>query len=535
MPDLQQIDSLLGFIQPFLFYIFSVVALINAIHLLMIFIQGKNLFSAWNKKLFSYNENPGALTEEDIIDIEKEAATSHPLVSNLIKRIRDISSDRKELSLHEIHEIIDPTVINYEIKLNSGASIFIYSGLLFTVAGLLFGIFELQGKIDDRSIKMMLANLEVAFTTTIAGLILSIFPKVAQGHIEKLSDQFRHSFTVFARNELIPRYAVPESERDLNQLVRKIGQSSDGLKSAAESVRQLAENTQVSTSRIENAVAGFSEVAEKMRQREDSLIQSISGISSHLTEMQSTLQANFIPTIETLKNDLLNRDLKLSTSFDAVNDLQAKQAELNKNINSALAGIVDANNQIGKFFNEKFEDSFKKSMDELNQTYDQKIQSIISGLDQLGTAVQSNQQVNTVQQNEHHKDVKDLLENYLNDIKQKVDSYVFPSEEIRDGIVNLKNDLSSLSDKETNEFREIENKNKESIEKIEVLQQSVQKVTSQINVITKNNIEKIKTDIVKIDTGVKKLEKQFKDISSQFKVLTGGKGKSLTSRLFGRK
>ena len=101
--------------------------------------------------------------------------------------------------------------------------------------------------------------------------------------------------------------------------------------------------------------------------------------------------------------------------------------------------------------------------------------------------------------------------------------------------LNLKNDLSSLSDKETNEFREIENKNKESIEKIEVLQQSVQKVTSQINVITKNNIEGIKTDIVKINTGVKKLEKQFKEISSQFKVLTGGKGKSLTSRLFGRK
>ena len=86
MPDLHQIDSILGFIQPFLFYIFSVVALINAIHLLMIFIQGKNLFFAWNKKLFSYNENPGDLTEEDIIDIEKEAATSHPLVSNLIKR-----------------------------------------------------------------------------------------------------------------------------------------------------------------------------------------------------------------------------------------------------------------------------------------------------------------------------------------------------------------------------------------------------------------------------------------------------------------
>ena len=100
-------------------------------------------------------------------------------------------------------------------------------------------------------------------------------------------------------------------------------------------------------------------------------------------------------------------------------------------------------------------------------------------------------------------------------------------------VVKLKNDLTSLSVKETNEFQGMENKNNESIAKIESLQKAVKKVSTQINVLTKDNIEKVKTDVVKINEGVKELEKQFNEINNQFKKLAGGKGKSITSRIFG--
>ena len=192
--------SLLGIIQPYLFFVFSGLSVINAIYLFAIFLQGKDLFQVWNKNFFIYNGEPENITEDRIVEIEKEAASSHSLVSDLISRIREISSDRKELSLDEIHEIIDPKISSYEIKLNQGASTFIYFGLFFTVAGLLFGLLKLQDGFDANSIKAMLSNLEVAFSTTIIGLILSIFPKNGQSYISRLSDSFRHSFTVFARN-----------------------------------------------------------------------------------------------------------------------------------------------------------------------------------------------------------------------------------------------------------------------------------------------------------------------------------------------
>ena len=88
--------SLLGIIQPYLFFVFSGLSVINAIYLFAIFLQGKDLFQVWNKKFFIYNGEPENITEDRIVEIEKEAASSHSLVSDLISRIREISSDRKD-------------------------------------------------------------------------------------------------------------------------------------------------------------------------------------------------------------------------------------------------------------------------------------------------------------------------------------------------------------------------------------------------------------------------------------------------------
>ena len=67
----------------------------------------------------------------------------------------------------------------------------------------------------------------------------------------------------------------------------------------------------------------------------------------------------------------------MESSFQALTSVQNSQASLNNQIKDALAEILKANNQIGKFFNEKFEGALKESMDQLNETNEQKIETIV--------------------------------------------------------------------------------------------------------------------------------------------------------------
>ena len=158
MPELPQINiSFLGLLKPYLVYIFFILCALNLVYLIKQFWKGYDLFDSWNDRLLSINQT-GNLKEEEIEEIEKESSTTHPVISDLIGQVRSISSDRKELSLDEIHHIIDPKIKQYEISLNESAARFIYLGLAFTVLGLLTGLFDLKGEVNAESIKMMLSN-----------------------------------------------------------------------------------------------------------------------------------------------------------------------------------------------------------------------------------------------------------------------------------------------------------------------------------------------------------------------------------------
>jgi len=528
MPDFLLDLSLVDFFQPYLFYIFWAIALANAVYLLRRYSEGNKLFSFWNNKLLSLNEESDTLTSEEIEQVEIEAI-SHPLVSEMIKRISEISKKSKGLTVVEIHEIIDPTIDSFESKLNQGASNFMILGLSFTLLGLLSGLFNLQEGFSADSIQLMLKNLQVAFSTTLFGILLASAPKLGQLRIEKLSHVFRYNFVLFSRNELIPHYSIREVEQDLGEVVRQIERSSSELKKAAESVMQLSKNTELSTGRVEAAVQGFSDVTAKMKQREDDLIKNMSQIASNLAATKSGMENTFIPIIEQLKQDLLNRDINMESSFTALTSVQNSQASLNNHIKNALSEIVKANDQIGKFFNEKFEGAFKESMDQLNETYEQKIATIVTGLNALSQTVDSNNQASEIQQNEHYNNVKTTLENLLEEVKQKVDSYRFPSEEIKNELAGLKNDFSASREQNINRYKELEIKNNQFLEKIETLHSSVQKVSTEVREIKKDNIEKIITDLSNVGSQLKGLEKELKSI----KQLAKKNGKGVIKRLFG--
>jgi len=528
MPDLQINLSLIDFIQPYLFYIFCGISLVNAIWLFGHYSEGNQLFSFWNKKLLSLNEESDELTHEELEEVKSEAV-SHPLVSEMINRISEISKKSEGLTVVEIHEIVDPTINSFESKLNQGASNFIILGLFFTVLGLLTGLFNLQEGFSADSIQLMLKNLQVSFSTTIFGLLFAMAPKAGQFSIEKASHIFRYNFVLFARNKLIPHYSIRKTEKDLGEVVRQIQRSSSELKKAAESVIQLSQNTELSTSRVEAAVQGFSEITAKMKEREDNLIKNMSQISSNLAATKSGMENTFIPIIEQLKHDLLNRDTKMESSFQALTSVQNSQASLNNHIKDALAEIVKANDQIGKFFNEKFEGAFKESMDQLNETYEQKIETIVTGLNALSQTVDDNNQASEIQQNDHYNNVKTTLENLLDEVKQKVDSYKFPSEEIKNELAGLKNDFSTSREQNINRFKDLEIKNNQFLEKIEALHGTVQKVSTEIRVIKKDNIEKIITDISNLGLQLKGIEGELKSIRK----LAKGKDKGGLRRLFG--
>ena len=94
---------------------------------------------------------------------------------------------------------------------------------------------------------------------------------------------------------------------------------------------------------------------------------------------------------------------------------------------------------------EKFEDSFKASMDQLNETYAKKIEKLVSDLKSLSDTIDINTKDNELKQNNHYNNVKTMLESLLIEIKEKIDSYKFPSEEIINELTNLKNDVNSLT------------------------------------------------------------------------------------------
>ena len=266
-----------------------------------------------------------------------------------------------------------------------------------------------------------------------------------------------------------------------------------------------------------------------MKEREDNLILNMSQISSNLAATKSGMENTFIPIIEQLKHDLLNRDIKMESSFQALTSVQNSQASLNNQIKDALAEIVKANDQIGKFFNEKFEGAFRESMDQLNETYEQKIETIVTGLNTLSQTVDDNNQASEIQQNEHYNNVKTTLENLLDEVKQKVDSYKFPSEEIKNELARLKNDFSTSREQNINRFKDLEIKNDQFLEKIEALHGTVQTVSTEIRVIKKDNIAKIITDISNLGLQLKEIEGELKSIRK----LSKGKNKGGIRRLFG--
>ena len=526
------LESFIPFIKQLLsplFYIFCVFAISNSISIYIQFSRSNHLFKYWNKKLLILNEESDEMSDEEL-EIVKKDAIAYPFISEMINRLSEISKKSEGLNLVEIHEIIDPSINRPVSRLNQGASSFIILGLFFTVAGLLGGLFNLK-EFNAQTIKLLLSNLQVAFSTTIIGIILASIPKLGQFRIEKLSENYRYQFTLFARNKLIPHYAIRKADKDLGEVVRQIERSSTELKKAAESVLQLAQNTELSTSRVENAVQGFADVTEKMKQREDDLIKSLSQISSNLSTSQANIESVFIPMIDQLKQDLLNRDINIESNFKTLTNIQDSQSKLNINIDKAMSELIDTNKQIGKFFNEKFEDSFKASMDQLNETYAKKIEKLVSDLKSLSDTIDINTKDNELKQNNHYNNVKTMLESLLIEIKEKIDSYKFPSEEIINELTNLKNDVNNTNDQHKSHFEDLKTISGQITEKIELANSTIHKVSTEVNLLKKENIEKISNNLLKVHAQINEIEKQFKEIKKISK--SKSKSKNILSGFFG--
>jgi len=115
---------------------------------------------------------------------------------------------------------------------------------------------------------------------------------------------------------------------------------------------------------------------------------------------------------------------------------------------------------------------------------------LVVGLQSLSETVDSNNKTSEIQQNEHYIQVKTTLENLLNEVKQKVDSYRFPSEEIKNNLSGLKNDLSTSNELNIMRFKDLETKNDQFLNKINSLHVTIDKIASEISSIKKITLEK---------------------------------------------
>lgn len=333
--------------------------------------KGISFFKNWNYTLLQFNGLKKGDVENSQLEFEEKAKTD-PYFNKILTNVKELVKTSRELSIDEIGSITDDFILVYERKLNSLASSFFFVGISFTILGLFFALntISLTEANALRSTEEMLSglirNFQLAFISTIIGVISSTITKVCQYFVSKSREPFKFNLLLYIKNVIIPIHAVPEVEKDLGELVRTLSNSSSSLIHTSEQLSELIRNSQLSTESIVESVETFSDVTEKMGVREENLISALSNLSKYLTDLRGSLKEIVAP-IDALRHDLIDRDQDISLQVDFVKRIYDKQIQIDSNLTNILDETKISVNKMSEFFNEKFTSSFNETMKNLSK------------------------------------------------------------------------------------------------------------------------------------------------------------------------
>ena len=433
------------------------------------------------------------------------------------------------MPVHEIHEIIDDDIMKWEARINASANLFLMFGVLFTVLGLFSGL--PGGEIDPNVIKNLLANFKIAFQTTIWGIIASSIAKLLQIYISHMRDRFRYSLVLLIKNLIVPKYAIQEAdEKNLGEMLRTISKSSTELEKAAIAVQQMAEGTKVGTENIEKSINQFADVTEKMSDREDSLISSLSKLRENLNNIKVSLNETFPELVDSMRNDIRDYHTNNTTSIEGIKDLRDEQVKINKRMEKSLIKISDSQKKMGEFFGNDFTDIFKVSLKEISDQYIGHIDEIRAGVGSLQTKLD-----NTVSSN----DINTQFSNFKKIFNDKISDIYDEVTPIRPGIESLAtslNNIQSLDENKQAKISELHTIAEDMSKKVVSLHENIYSMTSAMQRVGENTlfaekeqIEPIKDDltVLSADLGSIKdeMNKLIKSVDNISKL--GGAGTSI--------
>ena len=404
--------------------IFTIIAIALVVAGFILTFSWYRNFSSWNTHLEILCLQGEETTDEDVSEFEASSSKS-VFLRNLLTIVRRYAKGSKELSSQEIHSIIDEKILYPEDRLIFIANLSILTGLVFTVYGIFLALnyltFSGSNFSSDLSELMggLLDRFVIAFYSTIAGVVLSVFARFGQLVIRHAREPFQNSFVIYAKNILVPRVGIPDTERDLGKLVRSITKSSTSISKASDALIDLSQKTQLGTEKIIESVEGFITVTDTMKEREDIQSSVLQRISSNLNNMKSALRDITTP-IEHLRQDLLDREQKIGPELEMLKLNYNEQVDLNKRVSLSLSKVEKSVQLLGNFFSNDFQQVLDRSMEKLTKDQINRINKIQNSLDALKKSLEDQSEINDISQkiteiDKRIRDLKDDLKKSFND------------------------------------------------------------------------------------------------------------------------
>ena len=464
-----------------LFGIFFILSAFNMFHMVYIASQGLFILNKWYKKIDELNIDPDSISDDELDEFE-ESAESESFISSLIDKVKKIAVNSHDLSVNEIHEIIDDDVMKWEQGVNASANRFIMLGVLFTVLGLFSGLPDRT--VDTEVIKNLLGNFKVAFITTILGIIFSAISKAVQSFIAGKRDLFRYSIVLMIKSHIVPRYAIKDAdEKNLGKMLRSITKSSNELQRAADAVSQMAESAKIGTENVENAVSGFAVITEKMSQREDALITNLGNLGKHLVNVQTSLDDTFPTLTDSIRQDISDHAAASAAYIQSIEDLKNEQTDINKKMGKALKNISDSQKKMGAFFGKDFIEIFKVSLKDLTDQYVGHIDEILNGINTMRSRLDDN----TITKDDFESQISDLMKLYNDKVSGIYDEVI----SIKPGLEELKttlNGIESLNEDKQSAVNDLKKLTNDISEKLSSVHDNVYSVMSNMDTAKENTV-----------------------------------------------
>ena len=482
-----------------IFYFFCLVLLIYAAK---IFFESWTIFNTWYPKIKLINDQGDLLEEEDLDNFEQEASQNN-FISLLINRIKDISRKVRELSVNEINELTDEHIYKFENNLTAVSNAYIIIGVFFTVLGIFTGLVGLEAGFKIDEVAKLIAQLRIGFRTTLYGVGFSVTINLATKFmITPLREKFAYNLILFTKNVLVPKYAVPDAEKDLGIIVQSISKASKELQNASKSVKNMAKNSQVSTEQIQNAVRGFTETTDKMIQREDHLIENINNVSDRLTEIKSSMAEMIMPSIDQLQDNITKRDLSISGHFETLKNIQSKQSQINNDIRDSMDKVSLNLNALTEFFNRDFEGPFREAVESINKRYKHRFDDIFNSIKSIDEKINTRISVDDMagMANSLREEVISTTSAIEDKLSVMDDKYAI----IYDKLLSTVQNLSSMSDNVDLQLTEL-------VQTTDDYKDTIKKISGDIQELNKR-IDGFKSSDVE---GIKSIEKDLNNISNQ--------------------